>query len=85
MIYPEYADPKDAEFIDPFEFRSPLNGWIINNDELVKSRRSVMPDLIRHPEHIEKLDPCFRRDDGKNEFRTFYAAVKNECRKMNHH
>jgi len=55
-------------------------------DELVSIRRSVMPDLIRHPESFEnwipafagmtgRVDPGFRRDDGKTEFANFYKAI----------
>ena len=53
-------------------------------DELVKSPKTVMPDLIRHPEVVEITGLAlvlhyvsgFRRNDQKGQFPTFYEFIK---------
>jgi len=47
----------------------------INFDEPVKSRRGVMPANAGIQKLLKILDPSFRREDGKFEFRTFYQIV----------
>jgi len=50
-----------------------LNGQF---DERVKSRRSVMPANAGIQNLLKILDPAFRRDNEKREFRTVYQTVK---------
>jgi hypothetical protein len=45
-------------------------------DEIVKSRRGVLPANVGIQNLLKILDPGVRRDDGKSEFRTFCGAVK---------
>jgi hypothetical protein len=44
-------------------------------DEPVKIRRGVMPANAGIQNPLKILDPGFRRDDGKSEFRTFYQTA----------
>ena len=58
-------------------------------DNPVKNLEIVMPDLIRHPEHIEITGSGYRRNDGKELFRLFTSAsklnpVSSSCRESLH-
>ncbi len=44
-------------------------------DNFVKSIKTVMPDLIRHPEDTEMTGPDLRRNDALRGFQSFYKTI----------
>jgi len=45
--------------------------------DFVGSPQIVMPDVIRHPEHIEFAGSGLHRDGGKRASSTFYGTIKH--------